>query len=64
MVNTVKQKVYCQEKGVIRQEIVEVEEETMHPILQYRPDKVAQEETGQRLHKRFRRQDGQGRKGK
>lgn len=44
---------------MIGQELVNVEEETMQPILQYCPDKVTQEEARQSFNKRFRRRQGQ-----
>ena len=44
---------------MIGQEVIDVEEETMHSILQYRPDEVAQEETEQRVNECVRRYKGQ-----
>lgn len=64
MMNTMKQEVESQENRVVRQEVVNVEEETMHPILQYRPNEVAQEETEQRFNECVHRHKGQSGKGK
>ena len=59
MMNTMEQKVQSQENRMIGQEVVDVEEEPVQPILQYRPDEVAKQEAEQSLDDRVRRHKGQ-----
>jgi hypothetical protein len=44
MMNTMKQEVKCHKRVVVRQEVVDMEQETMHSIFQNCPYKVSQEE--------------------
>jgi hypothetical protein len=51
MMNTVEQKVKCQERRVVREHLVDVEQETMHPVFQNRPYEVPKEEAWKRFGK-------------
>lgn len=51
MMNTVKQKVKCQKRRVVWQELVDMEQETMHPIFQNCPYEIPQEEAWKRFSK-------------
>jgi len=49
MMNTVKQKMKRQKRVVVGQELVDVEQETMHPIFQNCPYEIPQEEAWKRF---------------
>ena len=53
MMNAMKQEVQGEELWAVRQVKVYVEQETVEGVLQKSPDKVAEEETRQCLHKGF-----------